>query len=61
VHDEGSLGQYFLAHNLIETGSHKTEVEGLVEPNKDANSLGTLNIVIYAIGTCIALSGSALD
>jgi hypothetical protein len=57
VHDEGSLGQYFLAHNLIETGSHKTEVEGLVEPNKGADSLGTLYMVLYAIGACIALFG----
>jgi hypothetical protein len=61
VHDEASLSQYFLTHNQVESGSHKTEVEGLVEPNHNAGKLGIIYMVLYGIGTCVVLTGQALD
>lgn len=61
VHDEASLEQYFAAHNLIESGSHKAEVEGLVTPNQNAEKLGIFYMLLYAIGTAFVLTGGALD
>jgi hypothetical protein len=61
VHDEDSLKQYFATHNMLEIDSHKTELEGLVKPNQNAEKLGLFYMALYALGTAIALTGGALD
>ena len=61
VHDEASLAQYFATHNSIESNFHNAEVEGLVEPNRNAERFGKLYIILYAIGTCATLIGQGLE
>ena len=61
VHDLGSFRQYINLENQGAAQEQKVEVAGLIEPDKNAKSFGELYLVLYLIGSVVALIGQALD
>jgi hypothetical protein len=45
----------------VQLKSRKVEVAGLIESDKNAKSFGELYLVLYLIGSVVALIGQALD
>jgi hypothetical protein len=61
VHDVESFREYAMLDNAFELKNHKTEMAGLIEPDRNAKSLGTIYLILYIIGSVVALFGQVLD
>ncbi len=61
VHDVESFHAYASLDNAFESKYHKNEVAGLIDPDRNAKTLGSLYLALYIIGSVAALVGQALD
>ena len=61
VHDPESLQEYAKLDNALEAKHHRDEMIGLREPHENAKLLGNLYLILYAIGSVLALTGQAFD
>lgn len=61
VHDLDSLHEFMAADNALYRNDFENEMAGIVEPDAKAKFLGHLYMVLYVIGSVVALAGQALD
>lgn len=61
VHDLDSFHEFMAVDNALYVQGHENEMAGLVEPNDNAKFLGVVYLILYVIGSVVALAGQALD
>ena len=61
VHDEDSFHQFLAEQDDVKARNGKAELQGLIEPETNAKSLGFFYLILYGIGSIVALIGQALD
>lgn len=60
VHDLDSFHEFIIADNVLELQNHNNEMAGLIEPDHNAKFLGHIYLILYMIGSGVALVGQAL-
>ena len=61
VNDLPSFNAFMKLHNDAWLNGHKIELQGLIDSDRAAKRLGVVYMVLYVIGSLIALTGQALE